>query len=177
MKKKNVLLQATFFLLWLPMGCVAFKKRKIWNTYKENLRKHRVHYPRRGESMQAKKKSSEFVAFYSVNRQLEELLNHCHEEQKKGTTRIYTIQLYQGKSRKKALFYRSQFYLKYPDQKVTISHDNLHYCLFTGIFSEILEAFQHYEKLRKQFPKAILRPHHLSNEPSLSKKESSHVSI
>ncbi len=96
---------------------------------------------------------------HDVTAQLAALLQRrkdLHARQK--TISGYTIQVYAGSSRQHALQARNKLYTHFPDLKPELQYSTPHYTVRVGAFLDQVEAYALYAAIRKQMPKAIIRP-------------------
>ncbi len=140
-----------FFFCCLPL-CVA-------SQYKA-LKKHRIPLGLQEKSKKISIKIIEEQIPYNTTYQaLSKYLEKIKVLQKKKIFTGYTIQVYMGNEKKKAITQKNILHQLLPTQKaITIFYEQPNYYVQIGHFLTTIEMQPMYQKIKKCIPQAIIRP-------------------
>lgn len=150
-------------VLLLLQGCVNRpSSTKAVTEYSEDVSAYRpeIEAPENEDTPTAltEEKGPYVPPTHEKNREMSAVMDSIVAHNKEKTYITYVIQVYFGRSREEANQVREKIYRTMPDVKPQLSYRQPAYRVTVGRFSDRIDAFQTFEKLKELFDGATLVP-------------------
>jgi hypothetical protein len=99
---------------------------------------------------------------HDITAELDDALVKIEEVQSQKPYIIYTVQVYNGRSRDQANEIRKQVYRILPEEKPQLEYRQPNYKVKIGSFQSRADAYKTFKKLKESFPGTILVPERIT---------------
>ncbi|MEO1219024.1 MAG: SPOR domain-containing protein [Bacteroidota bacterium] len=160
-----------FILLFIhPLSTAQGKTHR--SKYREDLTRHRIKFPTRSQThIKSKNHSKRTLTTrlqpkHDITQELDTLLQDLKAYYAMlDTVQGYTIQVYTGRSRARAMQIKQVLDTHYAPLQPEINYKQPCFTVRIGSFLDRLEAYKMYVQVKSMIPQAIVRPAYFPNKP------------
>ena len=156
-------------LLLFAVGCAqrAVVKTQDDPLLKEDLSVYRTDYEKilkeekeaANDSVSTRRSIKKVKPIYDITEELDQVLTEIAQARKEiGFVEGFTVLVYNGVDREKAYKARDLLYRAMPDEKARLAFVQPNYKVKVGRFYSKLEAYEIQQRLKQEFPTAIIIP-------------------